>query len=124
MVEPGMVPVKAAGGFIEEQQTGASENLQGNAEATLFTSTETPQPKVAHESVLTGSEPHLQDGAAHDCLLLFATRLVWQSQSGRVHDALPHCQSADQHILLRHICLSCFVKTIMLTTPDLKNGSR
>lgn len=99
------VPVKAAGGLVEEEEARAHEELERDADTALLTAADPAEVPVANDSVGAVLEAHFDDGALHERTLVLPRHLVRQPQQRRVAYRLPHRQRPDQVVVLRHVSL-------------------
>ncbi len=90
LLREALVPVEAAGGFVQEKHARTSENLKGNAHSSLLASTQTSQMPVADGRVGTVLETHVAHGSVDYGLPLRLRHSVWQPQICRVVHRLSH----------------------------------
>lgn len=114
--------VEAGGGLVEEEDTRAYEDLEGNAEAFLLAAADASELPVSDLAIGAFLEAHLHDGGLYDVLDLVFIHGGGEPQMSGVMDGLSHCQSPQQHIFLRNVSLinhPCITNySLLLTVTD------
>eukprot|EP00162_Nutomonas_longa_P011539 comp20603_c0_seq1/m.41939 comp20603_c0_seq1/g.41939 ORF comp20603_c0_seq1/g.41939 comp20603_c0_seq1/m.41939 type:complete len:424 (+) comp20603_c0_seq1:413-1684(+) len=95
--------VEAAGGLVEEEQLGAHEELDGDAEALALAARDALDKVVADDCVFAGLEAELADDLV-DALELVLARKGWrETEVCGVDERLAHGEMAKEQIVLHHI---------------------